>query len=121
MSFYEQMLKICNQEGISPTRIAEDVGLTSKSATGWKNGSVPRKSTLKAIADRYGVTVDWLMSDDPMPIKWDSKKESSEYLPLSSADKFILDMYHELDGEGQRRYMQMCMRVNDEEMRRMKG
>ena len=114
MAFIDQLKKICGDENISMDAIARSVGISSSAVTKWRNGSLPRMSTL-------GVTVDWLMGDDPLPTARDSKQESSAYMPLSSADKFILDMYHELDEEGRTRYMQACMRVNDEELRRMRG
>lgn len=121
MAFIDQLKKICDDKNISMDVLARSAGVSSSAVTKWRNGSLPRTSTLRAIADKYGVTVDWLMGDDPLPTVWDSKQESSAYMPLSSADKFILDMYHELDEEGRTRYMQMCMRVNDEELRRMRG
>ena len=118
MAFYDQVEKICKGYGVSLTQIAENAGLTSKSATGWKNGAVPRNSTLKAIADRYHVTVEWLIGDDPLPDKWSSTKETSEYGALSSTEKQLIDMYRELPEMGRMRLIQAVLSVYDGELKK---
>ena len=59
--FYENFAFYCTKIGKSESAVAKDVGITSKSVTGWKNGALPRNSTLKKLADYFGVTVDELM------------------------------------------------------------
>lgn len=91
----------------------------SATVTGWKQGSIPRKSTLKKIADHFGVTVDYLLSDEPTtPSKWDSRKETSEYGTLSSAEKQMIDMYREMSELGRMRMASVILKVYDEETRK---
>ena len=45
--FYENFAFYCTKIGKSESAVAKDVGITSKSVTGWKNGALPRNSTLK--------------------------------------------------------------------------
>lgn len=98
MAILEKLEKLCYENGESLNGLAAQIGVASSTVTGWNQGSIPRKSTLKKIADHFGVTVDYLLSDEAVtPSKWDSKKESSEYSPLSSSEKMILDMRLEVE------------------------
>ena len=65
--FYENFAFYCTKIGKSESAVAKDVGITSKSVTGWKNGALPRNSTLKKLADYFGVTVDELMGTKKEP------------------------------------------------------
>ena len=62
--FYKNYLMYCQKVGKSKTAVAKQIGVTSKSVTGWQNGSIPRNGTLKKLADYFGVTVDDLLSDN---------------------------------------------------------
>ena len=97
---YDQVEKICKANGLSFSQFADGIGVTGASVTGWKNGAIPRKSTLKKISDHFGVTVEWLLSDEPLPGKWDPRAESSDFAPLSSREKQILEMYRQLSEMG---------------------
>lgn len=65
--FYENLLKLCSANRTTPTAVAKELGLSSGAPTFWKNGSVPRASTLQKIADHFGVDVKELISDTPAP------------------------------------------------------
>lgn len=62
--FYENYLELCSRKGKSKTAVAKEIGLDSKSVTGWKNGAVPRNGTLKKLADYFGITVEELMKEE---------------------------------------------------------
>ena len=62
--FYKNYLMYCQKVGKSKTAVAKQIGVTSKSVTGWQNGSIPRNGTLKKLADYFGVTVDDLLADN---------------------------------------------------------
>ena len=65
--FYENFAFYCTKIGKSESAVAKDVGITSKSVTGWKNGALPRNSTLKKLADYFGITVEELMGTKKEP------------------------------------------------------
>jgi transcriptional regulator with XRE-family HTH domain len=53
----------------NPTALCDAIGLAQSAATRWKQGSVPRDTTLRKIADYFGVTVDELLAEPaPTPI-----------------------------------------------------
>ena len=77
--FYENLIKLCNERGTTPTEVCHSIGLAASAGTKWKSGAVPRDTTLKKIADYFGVSVSYLLGvvDDPDPIALidPSKKE----------------------------------------------
>lgn len=72
--FWNNFVNLCNNKGKSPNGVCAELGYSTAIATKWKNGSIPRDTTLKKIASYFNVTVDYLLgkTDDPSP----SNKES---------------------------------------------
>ena len=65
--FYQRVERLCIEQGISVNALAIKLGLSASTATGWREGSVPRIGTLKKIADCFGVTVSYLRGDTHDP------------------------------------------------------
>lgn len=61
--FWKNYVLLCNKNGKTPNGVCADLGLSSAIATRWKKGSVPRDTTLKRIADYFGITVEELLRD----------------------------------------------------------
>ena len=116
MAFLENLERLCYERGESMNGVAKAIGVNSGAVTKWKTGSKPRNSTLKLIADHFGVTVDYLLSDEAVtPGKWDSKKESDEFLPLSSMEKVMLELFRKTTDRGRMKMIQRVMNVAEEE------
>jgi transcriptional regulator with XRE-family HTH domain len=62
--FFQRLTKLCEERGISVTRLAKEIGKGSATATGWKKGAPPRSDTLKAIADYFDVPVRYLKDEN---------------------------------------------------------
>ena len=88
--FYENFAFYCTKIGKSESAVAKDVGITSKSVTGWKNGALPRNSTLKKLADYFGVTVDELMG---------TKKEPAGISELDDVKKQVVELMDDMSQE----------------------
>ena len=58
--FYQRVAKLCEERGISITKLADEIGKGSATASGWKKGSVPRSDTLRLIADYFEVSIEFL-------------------------------------------------------------
>ena len=65
--FWKNLVSICNEQNTSPTAVVNELGIAVGSVTRWKNGSVPRDTTLKMIADYFGVTVEDLLKEEKAP------------------------------------------------------
>jgi transcriptional regulator with XRE-family HTH domain len=55
--FYDKVKSLCDKKGISVTELTKRLHLGGSISAGWKNGAVPRPSTVKAVADFCGVDV----------------------------------------------------------------
>ena len=68
--FWDKFVTLCSAKGISPNGVCADLGLSTATATKWKKGAIPRDTTLKKIADYFGVSTSYLLGivDDPDPI-----------------------------------------------------
>ncbi len=61
---FEQLLQL---KGVSAYRVAKETGISQASLSDWKSGKVkqPSADKLQKIADYFGVTVDYLLGNDP--------------------------------------------------------
>lgn len=62
MTLYEKVEMLCKQKGINISNLGDAIGIKVDKSTisHWKKGAVPRASTVKAIADYFEVSVDFL-------------------------------------------------------------
>ena len=68
--FWEKFVSLCAEKGISPNGACAALGLSNATATKWKNGAIPRNTTLKKVADYFGVSTSYLLgaTDDPSDV-----------------------------------------------------
>lgn len=60
----DNLFRLRTSAGITQAQLAESLSYTDKAVSKWERGeSVPDITVLKKIADRFGVTVDWLITD----------------------------------------------------------
>ena len=63
--FYENFLKLCQDNGISVYKATKDMGIGQSTATRWKQGTAsPNAATLQKIADYFNVPVDYLLTGE---------------------------------------------------------
>lgn len=61
--FWDNFIHYCNIKKVKPNNVAKAIGMSNAAATDWKNGSIPRDTTLRKIADYFGVPVSCLTND----------------------------------------------------------
>lgn len=59
--FWENYVELCIKNNTSPNAVAKAIGISSASVTYWKNGSKPRDTALKKIANYFDVSTDYLL------------------------------------------------------------
>lgn len=69
--FYQNLIQLCADRGTTPTELCHSIGLAGSAATKWKSGSVPRDTTLKKIADYFGVSTEQLLHHDYVKLRFD--------------------------------------------------
>lgn len=63
--FYKKVSDLCNQNGIAVTTLAVNLGLSKSVVTNWKKtDATPRPSTVKKIADYFGVGIEYFYEGD---------------------------------------------------------
>ena len=88
MLFYDKINELCSKRGISITALAIELGLSKGTPTNWKKMTKPpRANTLKAIADYFGVTVEYLMSDEEADKKGNTTPDIKSNIVFLNNDK----------------------------------
>ena len=63
--FVQNIEKLAADRNMSLSALANSLGMSNNAATKWRNGSIPNSKNLQKIADFFGVTVEYLLSDNP--------------------------------------------------------
>lgn len=70
MKLNEKIFYLRKKEGYSQEALAEKLGVSRQAVSKWENGDAdPEISKLKLMADVFGVTTDWLLSDKGIETK----------------------------------------------------
>lgn len=84
--FYDIFSVLCAKKRVSPSKAAEDIGLSRPAVAKWKKGAMPGGATLDKFAEYFGVSVDYLLTnskDEP-----EEPEETNTYEPtLNARDK----------------------------------
>lgn len=97
MALHEKIYELRKSRGISQEELAEVLGVTRQSVSKWEMGnSVPELETLVALSKYFGVTTDYLLSDEA-PTPADHKDNTS--LPpqqdwLDRLPGFLSKLFH---------------------------
>ena len=59
--FSERIRVLRGEKNLTQAQVAQDVGLSARGYQDLELGATPRGDTLLAIAEFYGVSIDWLM------------------------------------------------------------
>ena len=63
---YEIFEKLLMERGVTAYKVAKATGISTGSMTDWKKGrSAPKVDKLQKIADYFGVSVDYLLGNEP--------------------------------------------------------
>ena len=63
--FYDIVNALCKERKTTITRMAEEIGLSNAAPTSWRKGAVPKLGTLRKISDYFGVSVEYLLGNEP--------------------------------------------------------
>ena len=97
--FWYNFVNQCNLKSTTPTAVVKKLNISAGSVTGWKEGSIPRDTTLKKIADYFNITVAELLSEnEKKPVHVDELKQGS----LSTEVKILLKCFEKASEDDQR-------------------
>lgn len=72
--FWQKYVELCEKNNEKPRAVATEYGIAPATVTRWKNGSIPGKETLQLIADRFNVSVDYLVNDSEISLDINGKR-----------------------------------------------
>ena len=68
--FWDRYCEICKKQGVKPSKLAYELGMSRAGVNRWLNGAIPRKSMLEKIASSMEIPVAALIYDEyPYPEK----------------------------------------------------
>lgn len=86
--FYDNFIRLCAKENISPSAAAEEMGFYRSVVTRWGKGGNVRKATLERVANYFGVTVDDLIGDDSAQ----KEKPTAQGDGLTEKQKYAIEL-----------------------------
>jgi transcriptional regulator with XRE-family HTH domain len=63
--FYEKLKKLCFERGISVSKMAVDLKISTTTVTGWKRGSKPQPAQVKKIVEYFNISTEELLYEAP--------------------------------------------------------
>lgn len=91
--FWNNLCRLCNDRKTTPNAVSLAIGKTSATATKWKNGAIPRDTTLHLIADYFGITVEDLLRDPDESVDLAKQNLNVLFDSLTSDKKEQLMLY----------------------------
>lgn len=86
--FWKNLCTLCNAHNTTPNAVCLAIGKSSATATKWKNGAIPRDTTLQLVANFFNVTPEDLLRD---PAEQADPAEPTSTSPLSQEFYDLVD------------------------------
>lgn len=103
--FWNIFLTLCANNNKSPNAVCKELKLSNATATHWKKGSKPNDTTLKKIANYFNISIDELKNEQIKEKALPEKEELKTDTESLSSLKKLLDLYNELNTEGQEKLL----------------
>ncbi len=85
MKLYEKITLLRKKNGLSQEELAEKIGVSRQAVSKWETGDAqPEITKLKALADTFNVTVDYLLDEEKTEFSQQNESRS-----LSTFDKYV--------------------------------
>lgn len=86
MTISEKILYCRKRCGLSQEALAEKIGVSRQAISKWETGeATPELSKLALLAKTFGVTADWLLSEDDPPEGSAARSQSAPQQPVAPA------------------------------------
>nr|DAH45926.1 MAG TPA: Cro/C1-type HTH DNA-binding domain protein [Caudoviricetes sp.]DAJ64478.1 MAG TPA: Cro/C1-type HTH DNA-binding domain protein [Caudoviricetes sp.] len=87
--FYDNFIRLCAKENISPSAAAEEMGFYRSVVTRWGKGGNVRKATLERVANYFGVTVADLIGNDSAQKEKPTAQGDGQDLSIKDVESWI--------------------------------
>ena len=93
--FYDRLLNLCAERGVSLSRAAKDIGLSNAAASGWADGSIPRDTTIVKLANYFNVSPGYMKGEEqkenPTATMDSEALKDNGYYELNEDNKKLID------------------------------
>lgn len=86
--FFETLSSLCKKNNTTVTALLAELKLSTSKGTAWRNGSIPSGTILIQLADRLGVSVDYLLGRE------------TEAPQLDADERRLLEAFRSFNQEG---------------------
>lgn len=62
---YQNVARLCKERGISISRLEKELGFGNATIQGWNGKWEPKARSLSAVATYFGVSMEFLMQENP--------------------------------------------------------
>lgn len=95
-AFYDRFVGLCRRSGVSPSRAAQEAGLSKSIVTKWKNdpAAIPNSAVLEKLAAYFGVSISELLGEaqDPEAVT----REAIKFALFGGAEEITDEMFEEV-------------------------
>lgn len=100
MTTVEKILKLCNEKGVTPSKMMEDIGLSRATFSSWKIGrTTPKQATLMKISEYFNIPEEQL--------------EGTETIQLSTKEEILLKIFRECSEEQKRQIISSALEISE--------
>lgn len=82
MLFWERFVALCEANRTTPTTVVKELGIAPSGVTKWKNGCVPRDTTLLKISRHFDVSVGYLKGEEETPVEERLSEQAAELVSI---------------------------------------
>lgn len=93
MTFAENLKRICELRGTTPTTLCKELGLSTSKVSAWYGGSLPKQEVMLQLAQKLDCSVMDFFSDN------------EEYPELNDDEKDIIDIFRKMDRKSKHELM----------------
>lgn len=100
MKFHENLKRICNEKGTTPTALLKKMGVATSKVTMWNNGGLPKEEMLVRLAKELGCSVMDFFADDE-----DVLHSASTGIELDEDEKELVRIFRTLGRRERHEFM----------------
>lgn len=103
MKFHENLKRICNEQGTTPTALLKRMGVATSKVTMWNNGGLPKEDMMVRLAKELGCSVMDFFADEE-----DLLPSAPEGIVLDEDEKELVRIFRILGRRERHEFMAMA-------------
>lgn len=109
------LFKLMNERNITAKKLSQDLGISQGNISDWKSGkSVPSLGRLKALADYFGVSSDYLMSEEKTA-EFETANTNSQPIIYDTTSTELVTAFNRLSLSGKSQVLNFVINLEKQE------